>query len=623
MLKRIAHVAAFTFAFQFLLTANGSAQTTWYVPDDFPGGIQAALSSPSVTNWDEIIVKPGTYLENIDFLGKAVTVSSEQDATVTVIDGQQLGPVATFTNGEASTSVLSGFTLTNGLGKLTASGLSGGGVHIDAASPRLNDNIIKNSNAEMGGGISCHNFAAPEIIGCTVEGNEADEHGGGIYSADSASPLIKNNTIRSNRAGFKDNPGPSNYTGGGIYCFDSSARIIDNIIHGNEGADHGGGILCSERGNYPRIVGNEIFQNVATKGAGIYVCHLDTCLISENVVYENTSSLYGGGICLRDITCDVEKNEIYQNSAPSGGGICFDHASPSVVNNSISENTADDGGGIFSMNSTALLVNNTVFRNTSTITGGGIHCTEDSGLTFVNTILWNNSSPAGDEIWIGAADKPSTFSISYSNVEGGQDEVHVEAGCLLDWGEIMIDEDPMLTDIIGGDFHLTSTSPCINRGTISNAPIDDFDGNPRPCAGSVDMGADEFIYIHLLDADHFKVSETGGTVNFTLDAGFANGKRNYLLLGSLSGTAPGTPLPGDLVQLPLKWDVLTDLVLSLMNSPVFSDFMGKLDWTGESEAQLNVPSLPPGLVGMQMSFAYCLNNYFDFVSNPVVIEIVP
>ena len=46
-----------------ILPVIGFAQTTWYVPDDFPAGIQAAISDSTVVNGDTIIVRPGTYVE--------------------------------------------------------------------------------------------------------------------------------------------------------------------------------------------------------------------------------------------------------------------------------------------------------------------------------------------------------------------------------------------------------------------------------------------------------------------------------------------------------------------------------------------------------------------------------
>lgn len=103
----------------FLLTtlllapALGLAATI-HVPDDF-GTIQGAIDHASSN--DTIIVKPGTYMENIDFTGKAVAVRSEQGPGFTSIDGNQLESVVTFSSGEGSGSILQGFTVTNGKGR--------------------------------------------------------------------------------------------------------------------------------------------------------------------------------------------------------------------------------------------------------------------------------------------------------------------------------------------------------------------------------------------------------------------------------------------------------------------------------------------------------------------------
>jgi hypothetical protein len=51
--------------------------------------------------------------------------------------------------------------------------------------------------------------------------------------------------------------------------------------------------------------------------------------------------------------------------------------------------------------------------------------------------------------------------------------------------------------------------------------------------------------------------------------------------------------------------------------------LGTLDASGTATAQLNAPPLRPEFVGITMHYAYALNNPFDFVSNPVAIEIVP
>jgi hypothetical protein len=124
--------------------------------------------------------------------------------------------------------------------------------------------------------------------------------------------------------------------------------------------------------------------------------------------------------------------------------------------------------------------------------------------------------------------------------------------------------------------------------------------------------------------DAREISRTsGGTVDFTLNAGADHAGRWYLLLGSLSGTAPGIPLPGGPSALPLNWDPFTDLVLGLLNTPAFDHFMGKLDNDGRAEARLDAPPIPPtGAVGLKMAFAYLLDYPFEFASNPVEVTIL-
>jgi hypothetical protein len=114
----------------------------------------------------------------------------------------------------------------------------------------------------------------------------------------------------------------------------------------------------------------------------------------------------------------------------------------------------------------------------------------------------------------------------------------------------------------------------------------------------------------------------GGIAQFELNAGITNGNRSYLILGGISGTSPGFPLPGGCAVLPLNWDSFTDLVLSMANTIVFSNFLYKLDASGDASAQLFVPPVP-GYAGLTMHYAYCLGSPFDFASNPIEMLIVP
>jgi hypothetical protein len=125
-----------------------------------------------------------------------------------------------------------------------------------------------------------------------------------------------------------------------------------------------------------------------------------------------------------------------------------------------------------------------------------------------------------------------------------------------------------------------------------------------------------------VDTDTLSAS-TGGKADFYLTAGWDNANRNYIILGTVSGTTPGTPLPGGMATLPLNWDILTGLVINLLNTPIFSNFMGTLDATGSASAKFDTIAPIPGAAGLTLHFAFALNNPWDFASNPVGIEIVP
>src|SRR5947209_14018498 len=95
------------------LTPLTARAATINVPAGQPT-IQAAINA--AVNGDTVQVAPGTYKENINFMGKAITVTSSAGPQTTTIDGGQKGSVVVFQTNEGLASVLQGFTITNGLG---------------------------------------------------------------------------------------------------------------------------------------------------------------------------------------------------------------------------------------------------------------------------------------------------------------------------------------------------------------------------------------------------------------------------------------------------------------------------------------------------------------------------
>jgi len=136
------------------------------VPSQF-STIQAAIDASQ--NGDVIIVQPGTYAENINFNGKAITLTSTNplDPTIvanTIIDGSMNGSVVTFDSEETSNSVLTGFTIRNGNGTLIDGKRYGGGIYCGLRStPTIRHNKIINNTADVGGAIYIHGNSPPTI----------------------------------------------------------------------------------------------------------------------------------------------------------------------------------------------------------------------------------------------------------------------------------------------------------------------------------------------------------------------------------------------------------------------------------------------------------------------------
>jgi len=135
--------------------------------------------------------------------------------------------------------------------------------------------------------------------------------------------------------------------------------------------------------------------------------------------------------------------------------------------------------------------------------GGGILCINSSDVDVKNSILWDNTSPAnsGPQIAVASADHPSTVTVSYSDVEGGENDVFVDTDCTLTWSDGNMDEDPLFYDDANGDYHLKSkygrwdpvsedweedlvSSPC-----DAGDPADEYPNEPEPAGFRINMGA--------------------------------------------------------------------------------------------------------------------------------------
>lgn len=120
---------------------------------------------------------------------------------------------------------------------------------------------------------------------------------------------------------------------------------------------------------------------------------------------------------------------------------------------------------------------------------------------------------------------------------------------------------------------------------------------------------------------------SGGAQPWSIDAGAAHAGELYLVLGSISGTTPGTPIPGGRT-LPLNWDGWLAFTLSGPNVPPLFESFGLLDGDGRTSARgLVLPAAsPPALAGLVVHHAFvaldAASGVPTFVSNALALQLV-
>ncbi|MEW6522972.1 MAG: right-handed parallel beta-helix repeat-containing protein [Bacillota bacterium] len=341
------------------------------VPGEFPT-IQEALDG--ARDGDTVIVRPGIYLENLDFRGKQVRLCSTdpKDRKVvrsTVIDGGHRGSTVYFRGGEQQGAVLSGFTITNGHGRL--------------------------DGEWCGGGISILNQSGPVIEHNIVEGNCSDGDGAGIF-VDRSWPTVRYNLIQANQA--------AGY-GGGMHVgrdfirpedepvvttpkeqLEAFARLLDTMAPGQELRSPRDGLeppeyIPSGPADLPQSTPKETPRT----------------LVQGNTFWHNSAAA-GGGLHVSDDGPIIEANAFRENRARAGGAVMlWAGAQPVLVRNQIAHNQAcTEGGGIVTeWGSAPLLAANVITRNSSWRGAAIMVCENSSPVIRKNRLVQNQSRDGG------------------------------------------------------------------------------------------------------------------------------------------------------------------------------------------------------------------------------------
>ena len=187
---------------------------TIYVDDDAledPGPGDAAVSDPNENGTSQhpfdriqeaievapdgisVVVRGGSYRENIELLGKSIELTGMDDnasgvVAYPLIEGADVGPILSFIDGEDPNCLLIGFIIARGKGALASA------VYCQGSSPTVANCLIvgNRSSDPAGAAVYCIDSAAV-FTHCTIADNHARQAGGGVVLVDS--PVVLMNSI--------------------------------------------------------------------------------------------------------------------------------------------------------------------------------------------------------------------------------------------------------------------------------------------------------------------------------------------------------------------------------------------------------------------------------------------
>jgi hypothetical protein len=339
------------------------------------------------------------------------------------------------------------------------------------------------------------------------------------------------------KASYYNNRGPRNY----YECVVVVASHVDfdhctfQKLH--EGSAHSGDAVSvfSDDDTIPGIGSATVSScKFLSVGQGIYTMYsyvlVEDCYFQGKTGDNDDVDLYGESTpaCLIrrnlfDLPCDDDRihptkcSAIIMNNVIKGSTdsaiVLRDRCDPIVMNNIMSN--CPTSGIAIQNTCNALIVNNTIVNCSPAIKcldfsdrwGAPYYLTPGSGsATVINCIFWHSSTMQSFNLADSPSNSPNPdkgahVKVSYCDIKGGKTNFSKGTNSTLDWGDGIINTDPLFADMTNKDFHLKSqagrwnpttlswvkdavTSPCIDAGD----PASDWRSELWPNGGRINLG---------------------------------------------------------------------------------------------------------------------------------------
>ena len=228
------------------------------------------------------------------------------------------------------------------------------------------------------------------LDGFTISDGAADgagfnRYGGGMFN-DSGSPTITNCIFLRNI---------SIYLGGAMYNLSSlGSPMITDCKFSENSAEAGGGIMNSS-GSSPILTRCIFTQNGAVLGGGAIFNSENCNTVVTDSTFSNNNAYDGGAmLSFHHCSCTVTNSTFSFNTAGDDGGALLNNSSdPTMTNCTFTGNTANYGGAIYNHVADPVVMNCTFFENNAFGEGFSM-LNNNSSPVVTNSIIWSSGGAA-------------------------------------------------------------------------------------------------------------------------------------------------------------------------------------------------------------------------------------